>query len=644
VTGSVAVVTLLVFINCIANGWVFDDYFQVVNPRLQSLSNVFSFLGHHAPMGEISYAVDFWLWGWLGDKAVGGFHFTNIVVHTANSVLVLLICNRILRNLPAAALSALIFALHPIQTNSVAYISGRPGLVCSLFYLTAFYLYLNYSHRQSLKMLALALVCWLFSLMSSVLAASFPVVIFLWNYTGEVERSAGSRVHRLAASARAVLRREWWLYLGMVVVITAYSYYGIVAPRTPGSAGPAGIRFWGGGVFSNFLTELRVQAWLLKQLFYPTPIGQYSGAFPISTTIDWRVLLSGILVLAALGVAVFALGRWCLVSFAILFYFAALLPVSQIIPNHELIADHYLYLPIFGFGLLAGVVARALAKSGGKRTAAVYAAAAGVLLVFAILTVRQNAIWADDRTFWEANYARVPNSPRAAYGMAGQSITTNPAKARELFRQCLRLDPTYSHAYTALASLATNREEVQDVESLVQTALEIPDGRIEADGTVTAGQFKSQVNTALAIVKEAQGDQAGAESALWEAVSLDPTNPQPYDMLGTIYAKDKGKQMDLFTREISAIPDSISAREGIVALLVKDQKFDEAIPYLDGILAINSNDVFANYQMGQIYRTRKDCAQARAYLKRAASFAIRSSDVSDVKDAIKQLAKECGTR
>src|SRR5262249_53218316 len=106
---------------------------------------------------------------------------------------------------------------------------------------------------------------------------------------------------------------------------------------------------------------------------------------------------------------------------------------------------------------------------------------------------------------------------------------------------------------------------------------------------------------------------------------------------------DKEKQADLFTKELSAIPGSIPAREGLINLLIKDQKFDEAIPYLKGMFSINSNDVFANYQMGQIYRTKGQCALARAYLKRAGGgAATRSSDVSDVRDAMRQLVKECG--
>src|SRR5262249_1263405 len=664
---SVAVISLLVFVNCLANGWVFDDYLHVLDsPELRSLSNVFRLLRHYRPLRDISYALDFGIWG----ESTVGFHFTNIALHSANAVLVFLLSYRLFGagnstgsavrphrgaaaatshshltgDLWAAVLASLIFAVHPIQTDSVAYVSGRRDLLFSLFYLAAFYLYLSYRQRPSWKLLSVALASWILSLMSQEMAAIFPAVVFLWNYTGAWEHTDGSWFRRLVVSGRTVLRREWWLYLGMIVVVTAYSYYDIVGQHASGRAGPGGLKYWGGGLYPNLLTELRVQGWFLKQLIYPTPIAQYLGAFPISTSIlDWRVILSGVVVLSTIGAGIFALGRWRLVSFAVLSYFAILLPVSQIVPHHELLADHYLYLPIFAFALLVSLGARAVARQRERRLTIAYAAAACIVLVFAVLTVRQNAVWKDDRTFWEANYAKVPDSPRAVYSLAGLYISLNPRKAQEMYRRCLTLDPTYGQAYISLATLVNNRADAQAGEGLVQAGLDIPEDRVQPGRSVTAGQFRAQLKTALAILKGAVGDQSAAESLLWEAVSDDPTNPQPYDMLAKFYAKDKDKQTDLYIRELSAIPDSIPTREGLVFLLVKDQKYDEAIPYLNGILSINSNDVFANYQMGQICRTRKECARARAYLKKAGAAATRASDVGDVKDAMKQLVKECGS-
>src|SRR5262249_31314457 len=89
---SVALISLLVFINCLANGWVFDDYLQVLDPpELRSLSNLFALLRHYRPLRDISYALDFGVWG----ESTVGFHLTNIVLHSANAVLVFLLCYRL---------------------------------------------------------------------------------------------------------------------------------------------------------------------------------------------------------------------------------------------------------------------------------------------------------------------------------------------------------------------------------------------------------------------------------------------------------------------------------------------------------------------------------------------------------------------
>src|SRR5688500_16846932 len=157
------------------------------------------------------------------------------------------------------------------------------------------------------------------------------------------------------------------------------------------------------------LLSLRVQAWYLKQLVLPTPFVQYKGAFDISTTLlDWRVLLSIFLVGAVLAAGFVALGRSRPIAFAILSYFVLLLPVSQIIPHHELLADHYLYLPMMSFALLLALVVQKIAMRGKISKQLAYGAAAVLIVVLALLTVSRNQVWKDDLTLWQANYKEVP--------------------------------------------------------------------------------------------------------------------------------------------------------------------------------------------------------------------------------------------
>src|SRR5437764_14469008 len=106
----------------------------------------------------------------------------------------------------------------------------------------------------------------------------------------------------------------------------------------------------------------------------------------------------------ALGGGFLLLKRDRLMAFAVLSYFVLLLPVSQIIPHHELLADHYLYLPIMSFGLLVGLIVQPLAARGSNARKIAYAATATALVALALMTVLRNRVWKDDLTLWQGNY------------------------------------------------------------------------------------------------------------------------------------------------------------------------------------------------------------------------------------------------
>src|SRR5262249_16070301 len=133
---------------------------------------------------------------------------------------------------------------------------------------------------------------------------------------------------------------------------------------------------------------------------------------------DWRMLLSLGTVAAVLTGGLLALSRHRLMAFAILSYFAVLLPVSQLIPHHELLADHYLYLPIMSFGLFAGLVIQQLAERGGAVRKVAYAATVAALVALAVTTVLRNRVWRDELTLWQVNYKEAPGSIRAVSNLA----------------------------------------------------------------------------------------------------------------------------------------------------------------------------------------------------------------------------------
>jgi len=189
------VVVFICYANSLGNDFVFDDVFLVPTySRVRNLSQlVQTLLDSYRPVRNISYAIDFLLWG----LRPFGFHLTNVLIHAANAVMLFLLIRRFSEKLSTAAVAALIFAVHPIQTDSVSYVSGRRDVLFTLFYLAAFHAYLSYRAKESRTWFVLFLCFWGLSLMSKEMAVSLPLVIFLWNVCDLWGEVTGSWLRRL---------------------------------------------------------------------------------------------------------------------------------------------------------------------------------------------------------------------------------------------------------------------------------------------------------------------------------------------------------------------------------------------------------------------------------------------------------------
>lgn len=642
---ALALATLLCYANTLGNGFVFDDHDLVLGNRLlRNLSNIPRIATNsYRPARDISYALDFAVWG----ERPAGFHVTNILLHTANAILAFFVVFRITRErIVCAAVAAAIFALHPIQTDAAAYISGRRDLLFTTFYLLSFMCYLKYRERKAPLYFVLFIASWGGSLLSKEMAASLPLVIYAWNFCDAWRGETGPWAKRAASALRAAFRRDRWLYLGLITLGLLYAALMVFVRRASIRAGLSGFDYWGGSFYATMLTVARVHAWYLKQLVYPTPIAQYFGVFDISRSIfEPRVLLSLAVIAGAMSLGFVQLGRDRLMSFAIFFYFAALLPVSQIIPHHELLADHYLYLPILSFGLFVSLVVDRAYRSAPAARLQVGALCAVAIITCAVLTVTRNRSWKDDLTVWQANYEAAPTSPRAAFNLAVHNLGRNPRRSEELFKRSLELDPTYAPTYTSLAQVYLSQNRLAECEALVMSGLDLPDEKISSFITRDPRKFKSQLTTALAVVKGKQGDEAKGEDLLWKAINIYPANMEPYAALATIFhGKDRAKEIDILERATAANPFVYDVLHRLTFVLVEDRLYDRALPHLNRMLQLVPADFYAHYQLGQIYRTRSDCSRSAGHLESARLAASNPEERNLVNDAALRLEQQCGNR
>lgn len=640
--GAILAMVVLSYANALRNDFVFDDNVQVLSNRmLRSLSNIFVVLtGSYRPLRDVSLMFDFAIWG----DGPFGFHLTNILIHAANATLVFVLVRRMTGAVVTATIAALIFVVHPLQPDAVTYISGRRDVLFSFFYLASFYSYLNYRRSRSLIYIVLFLVCWGLSLMAKEMAASLPAFIFLWAFCDLWGERTGSWSRRTWQALRGAFMRDKWLYLTLALAVPAYAYYMVVIKGSSTRVGLSGVTYWGGSFSSNMLTAIKVHGWYLKQLVFPTPVVQYLGAFGIATALfDWHVLLSLLVIVAALVAAMVLLNRDRLMSFAILSYFALLLPVSQIIPHHELLADHYLYLPMMSFGLFIALLVQKIAARSEQARKLAYGVAGAAVIVLAVMTVMRNRDWKDEFTLWQANYKEEPNSIRAVGNLAAMYSTRNHNKAVELYRRSLEIDPTYGPAYLGLATLLQSRDKADEVEGLIEKGLALPPRRGLSPGIEDPAIFRSELITALAIVKNNQGDPDRAKQLLMEAINLTPFEGRPYALLATMYHdEDPDKEIEILERQVAANPKSYKPLQTLSYRLIELKKYDEALPYLGALIAINPSDFTANFHLGEIYLSRDDCGNARAFIRAAQSAASKPEDNKLVELAIRKLAQQCG--
>ena len=355
-----SLLAMAIYANSLRNGFVFDDLGLVVqNPTIRDirqLPGILGLAGHAAyrPLRTASYAIDYYFFG----LNPAGYHAVNILIHIVNGSLVFLTFRALVNRPWPALLAAILFIVHPIQADSVTYVSGRRDLIFTLFYLLGFYAFVRYRGAGQYRYLLLAAISYLLSLLSKEMAITLPLLCFCYDFILSLpvlnRPTTLSRWQALWEGFRTVIRRHKWLYppLAAVVVFLAGYFIFFVNPSLQR-------KMWGGGLWPTLLTSARIFAHYLKLLVFPITLNaDYSyNAFPISYSLAEPRVIFALIVLVAAWWGIYRLlaeHRWA--AFGGLWFFITLLPVSQIIPHHELLAEHYLYLPSAGVFLAAGLL------------------------------------------------------------------------------------------------------------------------------------------------------------------------------------------------------------------------------------------------------------------------------------------------
>jgi Tfp pilus assembly protein PilF len=527
------VVAFGVYANTLTADFVFDDV-KYIEPR--DLSHIGELVNPltkgglgYRPLRNLSLAVDHALWGMKPQ----GFHVTNCILHVVATLLIFRICVLFLGSWMAGLLAALLFATHPIQTEAVAYISGRKDVLTTIFFVLGLLLFFQYrKNRRPLLFLPLIGVCYLFSLLSKEMGVTLPVIFFLWDLTlGRREGPSSRRALPiwLGRESFEVVRRDKILYIPFILgALFVALWFAWLVPSTRQG-------WWGGTPWLNLLTAARVHTHYLMLLLFPrTLVGDYSyEAFPITREILDVSSLTSLLIVGGLVLSlVLLIRRSPRISFLGLFYFVTLIPVSQIVPHHELLGERFLYLPSIAFATLtawcliglAGVLARRVKMWPKERI--LLALAVPLLLVYTARSVVRNRDWRDDLTFWTRTTLDAPRCARAHRNLAYNLFYAGePDRAIEHMLASLEIFPDAPDSHFNLGRMYEKTSQTGRAIYHYEKALRHPATRLDA-----------HLNLGLLYARTGDFDQA--EKLLTAALRFDDSCYEAHYNLGVLLRKE----------------------------------------------------------------------------------------------------------
>lgn len=481
----------LAYGNSLSNDFALDDAHTIEsNAWVRSLGNVpryfadastFSTLRtnvDYRPLLQTTYAVDYALAGY----DVRTWRATNLLLHVVVALSVFFLGRRLFGSRAAVAVpgvrpeagdvaalgAALLFAVHPIGSGCVNYISARSsGLVAALV-LPAVVLYLRALAEPPARGARIAVLALLAAAMlTKIEAVSLVPVLFLADLLLDP-------VKQDRTLARRVLDGALWRRLAPFVVMAAalavlwWSRTGLADSSTRAGAGVTP------GVY--FLTQLRAWWYYVGLLGAPLELVADDPTYPLSNSVlEPRVLLALAGWIAVVVLALAAARRVPAATFLVLSFFVWLAPHSSVVPLAEPVNEHRPYLALTGFLLLASVALAAAAWRTARRPRMVMALLLVILLVpLVLLTRARNLDWQNAETLWADTAAKAPASPRAQmnYGLALMRRGAYPdAEAR--FRDAVRLAPGYALAQTNLGIVLAAQGRDDDARRAFDAAVAI---------------------------------------------------------------------------------------------------------------------------------------------------------------------------
>jgi len=536
--------TLLLFAGCLGHDFVrhWDDSTYIhENPGVTELDwrHILTapVASTYHPLTIASLAIEYAAFG----PTPAVFHLTNIILHALNVVLVVLLLQRLLGGHPfVPLLVGVLFAVHPLHVESVAWISGRKDVLSTFCYLATLLVYLKFCRAGRFSIYVGALLLGALALLSKPMAVTLPAAMLLIDY----------RLRRGLVLKVLLEKLPFGLLSGAAVIINDAVRSSSLAMQPPGAGSDAlEIAKIGG----------QSLAFYVSRSFAPIDLSSIYDVGLVTIT-AYQYAIAALAALAALLLLLRGGESRRNQLWALLFFLVAISPVLKIIPfgGRSLFNDRYMYLPSIGlFAVFALPFRDCWHWARGKRVAAL-TFWTGVVVVFSVLSVERIAVWRNSESLFRDVVEQFPGCAIAwnQLGLYYLDEQDAIAEATSSFEQAIAAEPVFNLPYFHLARIHERRGDSEKAAELLDKAVTAQPHDLATAQRVAvihqrAGRFQRAVELYDRVLarhpqlREAHhnrglaslslGDREAAERSLLRAIEIDPRKPDSYQSLARIY-------------------------------------------------------------------------------------------------------------
>ena len=559
-----------------------NHYITTIN--WTNIKGVFThyFSGNYAPVQMLSYMFDFAIWKY---NALG-FHLTNVLLHCLGSFFLYALLLKLTGKWTVATVASLIFATHPVQVETVAWLAQRKSLLAAVFFFLSFYMYLISKDRKNLYWEIGSLFFFSLSLLSKVSTITMPLLLLLYEYVFK----------------RDPPKTTPYRLIPFFLVSLVFS---LIAVRSQQDV--TAIELWGGSVRSNLLTVIVAVRKYIFNLLFPFNLSAYYD-FTYNNISDPEVIGS-VLLLALVSVLIFRLfkknpkmGYWSLWPFILM------IPNLHIVSLPKIMADRYLHLPLIGPSVLAGYLVAFFLETKKRRSILALLITLVLFTSYSVSSFERAKVWKNNETLWKDTALKSPNYLTLyAYG-ASLEQEGRLQEAEILLRKSLALAPNFFAPYMVLGSIYNQQEDYDKSVYNLRKAADL----LEPGNGAEVWELLGQVYQKKEKLKE-------AADAYEKAVQLDTLSESLRSSLIDLYVKmgDLQKADRHCEALVRMNPNNFGAHHNLGLYYHQVLKDDEkALEHLDRATELNPEFSKSFFEKAMIYESWNNVDAAVANYER----------------------------